>query len=135
MDPSGNEEWGPGGAWGPPPPPPPWAWNVPVAPVQRSPQIAVGIGVALALFGGFATMMYSFVAINVGAGYQARHPGEPDHAIVLVLTPWLGLVAAVVLVIAWGADLLQHGRSPWPACVTAAGLYLVPLVVSCMLLP
>jgi hypothetical protein len=54
---------------------------------------------------------------------------------VLVLTPWLGLVAAVVLVIAWGADLLQHGRSLWPACVTAAGLYLVPLVVSCMLLP
>jgi hypothetical protein len=60
---------------------------------------------------------------------------KPDHAMVLVLTPWLGLVAAVVLVIAWGADLLQHGRSLWPACVTAAGLYLVPLVVSCMLLP
>ena len=132
MDPSGNEGWGPGGAWGPPSAPPPWAWN---APVQRSPLIAVGIGVALALFGGFATIMYSFVAINVGAGYQARHPGQSDHVGVLAFTPWLGLVAAVVVVIAWGASLLQRGRSPWPACVTAAGLYLVPLVVSCMLLP
>ncbi|MEY9835702.1 hypothetical protein [Streptacidiphilus sp. EB103A] len=53
----------------------------------------------------------------------------------LAFTPWLGLVAAVVVVIAWGASLLQRGRSPWPACVTAAGLYLVPLMVSCMLLP